>query len=206
MASGTADSLYHGLAMGAVTGGNWWPNSCQLFYLIEFMILAGLLWLLRPQLHREPFFLISVVTLLLVPWYQMGIHGDFSRRVSLPALVLLCWYAAETLANHRLTFTRAQALRGLALVVLIVVLGVDTVDPLVHVLRATLVTLCWCAAAFLANHRFILTRGQALQDALRGLAFVGLIVVLGIGTFNLLFQVAAGYQAPQFWWFPLRAA
>ena len=187
LASGTAN-LYQGW-LWEFHGWELVAKQLPAFYLIEFMILAGLLWLLRPQLHREPFFLISVVTLLLVPWYQMGIHGDFSRRVSLPALVLLCWYAAETLANHRLTFTRAQALRGLALVVLIVVLGVDTVDPLVHVLRATLVTLCWCAAAFLANHRFTLTRGQALQDALRGLAFVGLIVVLGIGTFNLLFQV-----------------
>ena len=187
LASGTAN-----LPQGWLWEFHGWETVAKglpVFYLLEFMTLAGLLWLVRPQLRREPFFLISVVTLLLVPWYQMGIHGDFSRRVSLPALVMLCWYTADFLANHLFTFTRGQALRGLALVVLIVVLGADTVDPLVHVLRATLVTLCWCAA-FLANHRFTRTGGQALHEALWGLAFIGLIVVLGIGTFNLFFQVA----------------
>ena len=187
LASGTAN-----LPQGWLWEFHGWElvaKGLPVFYLIEFMTLAGLLWLLRPQLRREPFFLISVVTLLLVPWYQMGIYGDFSRRVSLPALVLLCWYTADFLANHLFTFTRGQALRGLAFIGLIVVLGADTVDPLVHALRATLVTLCWCAA-FLTNHRFTHTRSQALHEALRGLALVSLIVVLGIGTFNLLFQVA----------------
>ena len=137
LASGTADSIPHGWLWERYEWGLL-AKELPLFYLIEFMILAGLLWLLRPQLRREPFFLISVVTLLLVPWYQFGVYNDFSSRVSLPALVLLRWYTA----------------------------------------------------AFVTNYRFTHTRGQAVHEALRGLAFMGLIVVLGIGTFNLLFQVA----------------
>ena len=122
-----------------------------------------------------------MVTLLLVPWYQMGIHGDFSRRASLPGLMLLCWYTAAFLANHRFTRGDGQALWGLAVGGLIVVLGLGADPPLVQVLRAALMLLCWYTAVFLAN-----TRGQAL----RSLALMGLIVVLGIGTFNLFFQVA----------------
>ena len=54
-------------------GGGPLVNGLRSFYLIEFMILAGFLWLRQPQLRREAFFLAAVVTLLLVPWYQMGI-------------------------------------------------------------------------------------------------------------------------------------
>ena len=112
----------------------WEPlfKGLRAFYLIEFMTLAGLLWLVRPPLRRDPFFLAAVVTLLLVPWYQMGIYGDFSRRASLPAIMLLCWYTAAFLAN-----TRGRVLRGWALGGLIVVLGIGTFNPLFQVLRAT---------------------------------------------------------------------
>ena len=136
LASGTADSIPRGWLWERYEWGML-AKELLLFYLIEFMILAGLLWLGQPQLRREPFFLISVVTLLLVPWYQFGVYNDFSSRVSLPTLVLLRWYTA----------------------------------------------------AFVANYRFIHTRSD-FSRVLRILAFIGLIIVLGIGTFNLLFQVA----------------
>ncbi len=132
LASGTAN-----LPQGWLWEFHGWKlvaKELPVWYLIEFMILAGLLWLLRPQLRREPFFLISVVTLLLVPWYQMGIHGDFSRRASLPALVLLCWYLANSLAGHPSSLTRG---RGLTLVGLIVVIGIGTFNLFFQVLRAT---------------------------------------------------------------------
>ena len=137
LASDTAESIPRGWLWERYEWGLL-AKELPLFYLIEFMVLAGLLWLLRPQLRREPFFLISVVTLLLVPWYQLGVYNDFSSRVSLPVLVLLRWYTA----------------------------------------------------AFVVNYRFTRTRVQDLHEALRSLAFIGLIIVLGIGTFNLLFQVA----------------
>ena len=110
MASGTTN-LPHGW-LWEFHGWELVANQLPVWYLIEFSTLAGLLWLLRPQLRREPFFLIAIATLLLVPWYQLGIYGDFSRRVSLPALILLCYYTADTLASQRFTLTRGRVLHG----------------------------------------------------------------------------------------------
>ena len=49
------------------------------------------------RLIKDPFFLISIAVLLLVPWFIYGeLFGSvFIWRVSLPSLLLLCWYAAR---------------------------------------------------------------------------------------------------------------
>ena len=80
-----------------------WPlleRRLPVFYLVEFQLLVLLLWLLRPQLRREPFCITSLVVLLLLPWYYLGIWNDFVTRVSLPALFLVCWYCADALAGR----------------------------------------------------------------------------------------------------------
>ncbi len=138
LASGTADSIPRGWLWERYEWGLL-ARELPLFYLIEFMILAGLLWLLRPQLRREPFFLISVITLLLVPWYQFGVYNDFSSRASLPTLVLLRWYTAAFVANYRFTHARSgssRTLRGLAFIGLIIVLGIGTLNLPFQVARA----------------------------------------------------------------------
>ena len=83
----------------------WLP----VFYLTEFLVLVLLLWLLRPQVRREPFFLASVATLLILPLYTYGVFNDLSMRASLPALMILCWYCAEAVSKNlpsRLRFLR----------------------------------------------------------------------------------------------------
>ena len=68
----------------------WFP----VFYLTEFLVLVLLLWLLRPQVRRDPFFMAGVATLLLLPLYTYGQFNDLGMRTSLPALMILCWHCA----------------------------------------------------------------------------------------------------------------
>ena len=132
LASGAAENIPRGWLWESY---GWEPlvRGLLVFYLLEFVLLAGLLGLLRPSLRREPFFLAALATLLLVPWYKIGVHNDFVPRVSLPALVLLCYYTADTLAGRSLVPTGS---RFLALVGLIVVLGLGAFNPLFEVVRA----------------------------------------------------------------------
>ena len=69
------------------------------FYLTEFLVLVLLLWLLRPQVRRDPFFMVSVATLLLLPLYTYGMFNDLCMRTSLPALMILCWHCAGAVST-----------------------------------------------------------------------------------------------------------
>lgn len=71
----------------------------SLFYLTEFLVLSCLLWYWQPQIRRERFFIVSVATLLVLPLCSYGYFNDLSLRVSMPALMILCWYFAGAIAN-----------------------------------------------------------------------------------------------------------
>ena len=73
----------------------WFPA----FYLTEFLLLVLLLWLVRPPVRRDPFFMVSVVTLLLLPLYRYGEFNDLGMRASLPALMILCWSCADVVST-----------------------------------------------------------------------------------------------------------
>lgn len=89
---------------------NWlWENaaldhvvrSMSAIYLLEFLILAVLLVLLRPRLLREPFFFACLATLLVLPWYSYGEVADLATRGLIPPLVLLSYICARTLLEPR---------------------------------------------------------------------------------------------------------
>lgn len=73
----------------------WFPA----FYLTEFLLLVLLLWLVRPPVRRDPFFMVSVATLLLLPLYRYGEFNDLGMRASLPALMILCWSCADVVST-----------------------------------------------------------------------------------------------------------
>lgn len=102
-----------------------WPllaRQLPLIYLGEFGLLAFLLQRVRPQLRRDPFFVASLLTLLLLPLYHFGQAGDLRANGSRPAIVLLIWFCVETLPVQglRSAWKRPRARRyaalGLALV------------------------------------------------------------------------------------------
>ena len=112
----------------------WLP----IFYLTEFLLLACLLLLLRPQLRRDRFFLASLATLLLLPLYHYGSFNVLLLRASLPALLLLCCYSVGVIARQGMDILRAgRHYRHLALVGLVLVLGVGACTACFEVVRAS---------------------------------------------------------------------
>ena len=71
------------------------------FYLAEFLLLALVLWWLRPRLVREPFFVAAVLVLLAVPWFWYGgpRFNEF-HRVAIPSLFVLAYFAARAVAER----------------------------------------------------------------------------------------------------------
>lgn len=107
-------------------------------YLTEFLALAIVLVLLRPQLLREPWFGVCVATLLLLPWYSLGKWNDLVVRGLIPAQMLLCYFCAHTILAGRseaLQGARA-ALRAPLVGLVAVMLGLGAVSPLIDLTRA----------------------------------------------------------------------
>ena len=103
-------------AAGDIVRGWLWQKSdwgelvrwLPVFYLTEFVVLSLLLWRCRPQMREDRFFLVSVGTLLMLPVYTYGYFNDLGMRASLPALLILCWYCADVVANPKIGPLRRQ--------------------------------------------------------------------------------------------------
>ena len=105
------------------------------FYLTEFLLLA-LLWVVRPALRREPFFIAGVATLLLLPLYHYGSVNDLQMRGSLPALFLLSWLCADTIARRGGAVVRHGGYRRAAFAGLVLVLGMGAPTTAAELARA----------------------------------------------------------------------
>ena len=110
-----------------------------MFYLSEFLLLTALLWVLRPNLRREPFFIACAATLILLPLYHYDVNNVLSLRASLPSLLLLCWYCTETILEHgrTRTYTRRGKKYSLGIVCMAAILAIGSVTALVELARAT---------------------------------------------------------------------
>ena len=102
---------------------------------IGYLLLAVLLMLLRPALRREPLLLACLVVIPLVPWYLIGLHNDWARHVTLPALVVLCYFCAQTLVRGWGDYSAWY--RRIALAILVAMLAIGPIAPtLSHLSRA----------------------------------------------------------------------
>ena len=74
-----------------------------LLYATEFVVLAALLWRSNPQVVREPLFVAAVAMLLVAPWYYYGsaAFSEWSIRFTVPALVVLAYYATRAVVRRR---------------------------------------------------------------------------------------------------------
>ena len=118
---------------------NDWPSVIRWamsFYLSEFLLLVILLPIVRPELRREPFFIACAATLVLLPLYMFGLFNDLPARASLPSLILLCWYCAETIAERfrTKTYLRRRYFLGIACVAAILAIG--SVTAFIELARA----------------------------------------------------------------------
>ena len=109
-----------------------------LFYLSDFLLLVVLLWVLRPDLRREPFFIACTASLLLLPLYHYGPSNDLLLRASMPHLLLLCWYCTEAILGHGRARTCAPRGRkySLGIVCVVAILAIGSVTALVELSRA----------------------------------------------------------------------
>ena len=71
-------------------------------YLSEFLLLAGLLLGARPALRREPFFLVSLATLLLLPLYTFGHISGMRHGLSAARTILAVFCVDVALASRPL--------------------------------------------------------------------------------------------------------
>ena len=110
----------------------WMP----VFYLSEFLLIGVLLWVLRPGLRREPFFIASMATLVLLPLYYYSAFNVLLMRASLPPLLLLCWYCTETLTSGVGTNAWGWTFR-LGVACLAAILAIGAVTAVVELARAT---------------------------------------------------------------------
>ena len=117
---------YEGVAIAA---------EIELVSRIGYVLLAILLMLLRPTLRRDPMLLACLVVIPLVPWYSYGFYNDWLRHATLPALVALCYFSAETLVrgwgDYRAWYRR------LALAIVLGMLAIGPIAPTIsHLSRA----------------------------------------------------------------------
>ena len=110
----------------------WMP----VFYLSEFLLIGALLWILRPTLRREPFFIASMVTLCILPLYYYPEYNNLQMRGSLAPLLLLCWYCTETLVGSEGTNARRWVFR-LGAACLAAILAIGSVTAIIELARST---------------------------------------------------------------------
>ena len=108
------------------------------FYLSEYLVLVILLCLARPNLLRNPFFLTGVVSLILIPLYPYGEHNDLTRRGALPAILVLCYYCADTIWDqvHATSRDRVSWKQRLALASIAMTLAIGSYSAIIELERA----------------------------------------------------------------------
>ena len=127
-----------------VRGWIWEQNTMRpfwsqvlLFYLLEFLLLGILVYLLRPDLHRNPFFIASMATLILLPLYYYAVYNDLLMRASMPPLLLLCWYSIETLTGSGKNEYARKGVYRLGIACMVVMLCIGSITALYELARAT---------------------------------------------------------------------
>ena len=85
----------------ATSSGGFGLNTLSLGYFVfisvEFVIYLILIW---RDSYKKPYFIFSVVGLLLVPFVTLGNEQDFCMRASIPMLFLLMVYVLDYLLNN----------------------------------------------------------------------------------------------------------
>ncbi len=82
-----------------------------IFYLAEFALLALLIAWLRPGVVREPFFAVSLLVLILTPWFWYGgpNFSELTLRVVVPSLFALSCYATHAVVSRLPEFSDRPA-------------------------------------------------------------------------------------------------
>ena len=88
-----------GVEHGFLIDAPYFWNLYFAFIEIEVAPYIILIVAMRPAIIKDPTFLLVVISLLLIPFYKLGMSNDFAMRASIPALALLAATFAVTLTE-----------------------------------------------------------------------------------------------------------
>jgi hypothetical protein len=74
-------------------------RSYAIFVMLEFSVPAALLLLMRSR--YKLMVLCAVASLIIIPFYHLGLYNDFAMRVSLPALAVIAMLTPAVLLSAR---------------------------------------------------------------------------------------------------------
>lgn len=102
-----------------------------LFILLEFLILAAVIF---PSCKRSSLFTLTLICLMLIPFFTIGKSIDFCMRASVPLLAVLCLLATSALDDYFENGRQALA----AILCVILMLGALTpVKEIIRTIEAT---------------------------------------------------------------------
>ena len=85
-------------------GGSWVLIRLALFYLFEFGLFVFFIYRFLFEKSRGTefmIFIISLILLLFIPWYKMGLMNDFAMRSSIPALYVISYFWIRTIVEAK---------------------------------------------------------------------------------------------------------
>ncbi len=124
---------------------------CPLYF--SFLLLECGIYLLALLLlgRAEPLYYLTTLSLLLCPLFVIGTSADFSMRVSIPAVTVLCVMCIRALLDHgNALFQKPWSLRRAAVLLLAVALCIGAVTPLFELGRG-IVAVCRAGELALVN-------------------------------------------------------
>ena len=95
-----------------------------LFCIVEFGVYA---LIIGEKYGRNPYFIIAVTSLFLIPLYSAGTYNDFAMRVSIPALLILMFFVAGYLLSGGIGYKKY---------ILIVLLIIGAITPANEMIRS----------------------------------------------------------------------
>lgn len=124
------------------------------FILLEFGVYS---LLIIKYFRRNPWFIIAIISLILIPNYHAGVSNDFVMRSSIPALIILMIYVSTFLFQEVKTRTSNRAK-----IFLVISLFLGAITPVQEISRSIEMTLLH------PNHQLIYDLGTlSILDATR---------------------------------------
>jgi hypothetical protein len=142
---------YHGLLISVVNSPVTLLWCYFLFCIVEFGLYA---LIIIPSYKRDPLFLITVISLVLIPWYFAGVNNDFVMRASIPPLVILMTYVLRYLFDGHNRVAKS---------LLVIFFGIGSITPFNEIYRSVWVTSCYYPGR-LADHIQSLSNFKFIED------------------------------------------
>jgi len=150
-----------------VSGSKSGMNHFSFYLILFFFFDIGIyLWILYADHKKNPLYWICLISLVLIPFFRVGVSQDFCMRVSIPALFMVQILVQKSLlgkedpkAEPENAALPARNRRGMK-IMLIVFLVIGMTVPIEEITRSTTYTLL----ANPSTHAIVVNIGSGLAD------------------------------------------